>query len=51
MEFINLNLRKGILTRSRVTECIGSGRIREPDKYVQNELYAYMKLAKYFKID
>lgn len=46
-----MNLRRGILTRSRVTECIGSGRIRETDKYIQNKLYAYMKLAKYFKID
>ena len=52
MEFININLGRGVLARSRVTEGAGSGRIREQDKYVQIELYACMKLAKkYLKID
>lgn len=46
MEFININSGRGVLARSRVTGGAGSGRIREQDKYVQNELYACMKLAK-----
>lgn len=49
MELININSGRGVLARSRVTEGAGIGRMREQDKYVQNELYACVKLAKIFK--